>query len=73
MDGGEDEDGSLREHVELAPPVEQPHMQRERCRGCRGVPLGFDWRSSLPWCAIDGSFPGHLPCISPEEQLRSSR
>jgi len=32
MDGGEDEDGSLREHVELAPRLEQPHIQRERCR-----------------------------------------
>jgi len=30
MDGGEEEDGTKREHVELAPPLEQPHMERER-------------------------------------------
>ena len=32
MDGGEDEDGTEREFVELAPPVEQPHVEREQCR-----------------------------------------
>ena len=32
MDGGEDDDGSLREHVNVAPPVEQPHVERERCK-----------------------------------------
>jgi hypothetical protein len=31
MDGGEEEEGGAeREHVELAPPVEQPHFERER-------------------------------------------
>ena len=30
MDGGEEEDGTEREHVELSPPVDQPHLERER-------------------------------------------
>ena len=30
MDSGEEEDGTQRDHVELAPAVEQPHMERER-------------------------------------------
>ena len=30
MDGGEEDDGVLRDHVELAPPIEQPHVQQER-------------------------------------------
>ena len=30
MDGGEEEDGTRREHVELAPPVDQPQLERER-------------------------------------------
>ena len=32
MDGGEDEDGSTREYVEIMPAVEQPHISRERHR-----------------------------------------
>ena len=32
MDGGEDEDGTFREHVEIAPPVLQPHIEREENR-----------------------------------------
>ena len=32
MDGGEDEDGSTREYVEITPAVEQPHISRERHR-----------------------------------------
>ena len=32
MDGGEDEDGSLREYVEIGPPVVQPHIEREQDR-----------------------------------------
>ena len=30
MGGGEEDDGTEREHVELAPPVLQPHLERER-------------------------------------------
>ena len=30
MDGGEEEDGTEKEHVELAPPVEQLYLERER-------------------------------------------
>ena len=32
MDGGEDEDGTIREYVDLAPPPDQPHIERERCK-----------------------------------------
>ena len=32
MDGGEDDDGSLREFVELGPPIVQPHVEREQSR-----------------------------------------
>ena len=32
MDGGQDEDGSCREYVAIAPPVEQPHIVKERNR-----------------------------------------
>ena len=30
MDGAEDEDGSIREYVAVAPAVEQPYIERER-------------------------------------------
>jgi len=61
MDGGEDEDGTLREFVELGPPVVQPHLQREALRaaaqnrapltGCtayRQLPLTGAFQSSFP-------------------------
>eukprot|EP00812_Abedinium_dasypus_P007843 NODE_1_length_8589_cov_4.556480.p1 GENE.NODE_1_length_8589_cov_4.556480~~NODE_1_length_8589_cov_4.556480.p1 ORF type:complete len:2586 (+),score=446.46 NODE_1_length_8589_cov_4.556480:571-8328(+) len=58
MDGGEDDDGTLRELVELAPPVEQPHLEREQCRAaaesrpCRAanfdVPLTGAFQSTFP-------------------------
>ena len=61
MDGGEDEDGTLRELVELGPPVVQPHLQREVLRaeaqnrtpltGCtayRQLPLTGAFQSSFP-------------------------
>ena len=61
MDGGEEEDGTLRDHVELSPPVEQPHVERE-CRlaiaesrvprqgsaAYREVPLTGALQSSFP-------------------------
>ena len=61
MDGGEEEDGTEREHVELAPPVEQPHLERERqlaaaesrlprlgSAAYREVPLTGAFQSSFP-------------------------
>ena len=32
MDGGEEEDGSRRDAVAVSPPVEQPHIEKERAR-----------------------------------------
>ena len=61
MDGGEEEDGTEREHVELAPSVEQPHLERERqlaaaesrlprlgSAAYREVPLTGAFQSSFP-------------------------
>ena len=60
-DGGEEEDGTEREHVELAPPVDQPHIERERqlaaaesrlprlgSAAYREVPLTGAFQSSFP-------------------------
>jgi hypothetical protein len=62
MDGGEDEDGSLREYVEIGPPVVQPHIEREQDRAAaqnrtpltgsaafRELPLTGALQSSFPW------------------------
>ena len=62
MDGGEDEDGSLREYVELGPPVVQPHIEREQDRAAaqnrtpltgaaayRELPLTGALQSTFPW------------------------
>ena len=56
MDGGEDEDGSLREFVPIAPPVVQPHIERERDRAAaeHGTPIvGSDAYTPLP---LTGAF-----------------
>ena len=62
MDGGEDEDGSLREFVELGPPVVQPHIEREHDRAAaqnrppltgatayRDLPITGALQSTFPW------------------------
>ena len=69
MDGGEDEDGTLREHVDFAPPVEQPHVERERCAAAatarlprtgaeayRELPLTGAFQSTFPVYRQRGSF-----------------
>eukprot|EP00969_Alexandrium_andersonii_P056442 2488697-Alexandrium_andersonii.AAC.1 len=61
VDGGEDDDGTLREHVDMAAPVEQPHVERERCLAVaagrapragtaayREVPLTGAFQSTFP-------------------------
>ena len=45
MDGGEDEDGTLREHVHIAPLFEQPHIER----------VVADVTASSEICVIDAS------------------
>jgi hypothetical protein len=62
MDGGEDEDGSVREFVEIGPPVVQPHVEREQDRAAaenripltgsaayRDLPLTGALQSTFPW------------------------
>ena len=62
MDGGEDEDGSLREDVPVAPAVVQPHIEREHARAAaenrlpligadayRNLPLTGAFQSAFPW------------------------
>jgi hypothetical protein len=74
MDGGEDEDGSLRECVPIAPPVVQPYIERERNRAAaenrlplvggdayRELPLTGAFQSTFPWCRQRFSF-GCLGC-----------
>ena len=61
MDGGEEDDGARRDFVAVAPPCEQPHIARERCRAAaqsrppllgtaafRELPLTGAYQSSFP-------------------------
>ena len=69
MDGGEDEDGSVREYVTLAPPVEQPHITKERDRAAaenrtplvgsaayKTLPLTGAFQATFPWYRQRSSF-----------------
>ena len=62
MDGGEDEDGSLREYVAIGSPVVQPHIEREAnlaaaanrmplngSAAFRELPLTGAFQSTFPW------------------------
>ena len=63
MDGGEEDDGKLREYVSLAPPVEQPHVERERSLAAaesRNPRLGSAAYRELPLTgAIQATFPAY--------------
>ena len=61
MDGGEEEDGSLRDVVALSPLMGQPHIEQERARAAaenrmpalgpaafRNLPLTGAFQSTLP-------------------------
>ncbi|MDA8609367.1 hypothetical protein N9L19_00470 [bacterium] len=76
MDGGEDEDGSMREYVQLAPPVEQPHITKERARAAaenrtpmlgsaayRKLCLTGAFQATFPWYRQRSSF-GRLSAVS---------
>ena len=61
MDGGEEEDGTLREEVALGPPVEQPHLVDERARAAaenRMPAVGAAAYRSLP---LTGAFQSTFP------------
>ena len=68
MDGGEDEDGSIREYVAIVPPVEQPHIAKERNRATaesRTAMLGTTAYKKLP-------LPGAFQATFPRHRQRSS-
>ena len=61
MDGGEDDDGTLRECVQIAPPVVQPHIERERNKAAaenRAPLVGSDAYINLP---LTGAFQSTFP------------
>jgi len=61
MNGGEDEDGTMREAVPIAPPVVPLHIERERCRAAaenRMPFVGQDVYSRLP---VTGAFQSICP------------
>ena len=63
MDGGQEVDRTQRMHVELAPPVEQPHIEKERnlaAAECRLPRLGSAAYRDVPLtCAFQATFPGY--------------
>lgn len=61
MDGGEDEDGTLREHVDLAPPLEQPHIERERCRAAAESRLALTGGAAYRGVPLTGAFQATFP------------
>ena len=81
MDGGEEEDGTQRDLVELAPPVEEPHMERERLLAaaqCRLPRLGSAAYREVPLTgAFQSTFPAyrqatHFGQLGDASQLASS-
>eukprot|EP00972_Heterocapsa_arctica_P071379 10544837-Heterocapsa_arctica.AAC.1 len=68
MDGGEDDDGTMRERVEIASPVDQPHVERERCRATaesRQPLIGGAAYRDLPLTgAFQSTFPAYRQRIS---------
>ena len=76
MDGAEDEDGTIRELVQIAPPLVQPHIERERslassqnrmaregAAAYRNVPLTSAFQCIYPWFRLRTSF-HRLGCAS---------
>ena len=61
MDGGLEDDGTRREFVELVPPLEKPHLERERHRAmaaCRQPLSGAAAYRDLP---LTGAFQSTFP------------
>ena len=61
MEGGEDADGSLREYVALAPPVEQLHLQRERCRAAAESRTPLSASAAYGALPLTGAFQSTFP------------
>ena len=68
MDGGEDENGTLRGHVDLAPPLEQPPIEREQCLAAAesrvALTGGVAYREVPLTGAFQATFPAHRQRIS---------
>ena len=61
MDGGEDDDSSLREHVDVAPPVEQAHVERERNRAAAEARLPLAGSAAHRELSLTGAFQSTFP------------
>ena len=61
MDGGTDEDGSLREHVAIAPPVEQPHIIKERNRATAENRMEISGTAAYKSLPLTGAFQATFP------------
>eukprot|EP00974_Lingulodinium_polyedra_P014558 1410079-Lingulodinium_polyedra.AAC.1 len=63
MDGGAEDDGTLRDYVQVALPVQQPHKEREECRARAEsrAPLasGAVYRASPLTGAFQSTFPAY--------------
>ena len=68
MDGGEDDDGSRRDLVKIAPPVEQPHIERARLRASAENALPSFGASAFKNLPLTGAFQSSFPAY----RLRSS-
>ncbi len=59
--GGKDEDGTLRELVDLAPPVEQPHVERERCHTAAAGRMPRSGAVAYRFLPLTGAFQSSFP------------
>ena len=62
MDGGEDEDGSLREFVEVGPPVVQPYREREEDRAAAQNRAPLTGASAYRDLPLTGALQSTFPC-----------
>ncbi len=56
MDGGEEEDGSTREYVQIAPPVVQPHLVKERDRAAAESRAPLQGSAAYKNLSLTGAF-----------------
>ena len=61
MDGGAEEDESRRDYVAVAPPVEQPHIERERCLAAAQNRLSFVGSAAYRNVPLTGAFQAKFP------------
>ena len=61
MDGGEEDDGALRSYVQVAPPVEQPHKEREQCRALAQGRMPLGGGASYRELPLTGAFQSTFP------------